>query len=134
MILNRKELDKMAFNILIVEDEMAILNLTMAVINLIVSERELPEGAVQIFPSATLSQAREILKNEKIDLAITDTELPDGISYSDLPELLQLPAIIATSGRPDEYEKAWLNYAFFMSKPWIIKEMKELISSYIKEV
>ena len=119
----------MVKNILIVDDESDIRELL---------EITLSRMDLEPFAAANLSDAKNLLNEESIDLCLTDMNLPDGNGI-DLVNHIQIDyphipvAMITAYGSMDTAIKALKAGAFdFVSKPIDLKVLRKLISDALK--
>lgn len=95
----------------------------------------------EILTSRSANEGLSILMGNDVDLVITDQRMPEltGVEFLKLvqekyPEIPPGRLIISGYSDPEEIEKAYKEYHLFkfISKPWNVEELKEIITKAIK--
>ncbi|WP_189338480.1 response regulator [Sphingobium sp. SCG-1] len=90
-------------------------------------------GAKVVGPSGRLADARELAKNEKLNIAVLDVNLRGEMVFDLLDELLdrQVPVLLATgysrSALPDRYRSC-----HFVEKPYKIPDLLSEIARHLQ--
>lgn len=90
-------------------------------------------GATVIGPSGRLADARELARDEKLNIAVLDVNLRGEMVFDLLDELLdrQVPILLATgysrSALPDRYRSC-----HFVEKPYKIPDLLSEIARYLQ--
>lgn len=123
-------MNKDKLSILYVDDELVNLELFKSIFYRI----------YEVFTALSAREGLEILKDQKMELIITDEKMPfmSGVEFLEkvhemYPEIP--PHRLLTSGysKPESIDKAFDHYNLnkFIPKPWNIKELKNIISEVI---
>jgi response regulator RpfG family c-di-GMP phosphodiesterase len=95
----------------------------------------------EILTSHSANEGLQVLMENKVDLVITDQRMPDvtGVEFLRLvqekyPEIPPGRLIISGYSDPEDIDRAYKEYQLFkfISKPWNVEELKEIISKAIK--
>ena len=107
-----------------------------ALVRELISEVMKIKGLI-VVPTNSIGTAIDRALNVRFDLAIIDTELPDGLSFNFLSEIKEAVGadvpIIATSGESD-YAKKWQQLIdegqvfAFLPKPFSVASLDEMIT------
>jgi len=115
--------------ILIVDDDPAQLALTSEI---------LVQARVQTLTCKSVNDAITALKNKKIDLVLTDIQMPEEDGFSLLKKIKSNPKtkdipVIAISGKPNITSKDYLDKGFSasLSKPYKGRDLLELLNKHL---
>jgi DNA-binding response OmpR family regulator len=123
-------LDMSEKRILFVDDDINILR---------AYERSLRKSSLQIYTIATAEKAMEILRNEQIDLVVTDIKMPGMHGFELISKIREekrkLPIIICSgySGMKEDDSLGFHDVAAFFEKPVDMETLEKKIKDILKE-
>ena len=115
--------------ILLVDDEEDLRNMVCSMLT--------QDGYIQIHTAGTVSQALQICRDWKPELAILDVMLPDGDGFSlfqKIRELMDLPVLFLTARGEDEdkFKGLGLGADDYMVKPFLPRELTLRIGAILR--
>ena len=114
---------------LIIEDDEQLLMLLCELLNIYFYDK------IDFITANTLQKAKNILKNELIDMVLTDCNLPDGNACDVLPYIDDKPLIVMT-GYLDREKKDKIKditHIKLLMKPFQLRELTKIIDKIFEE-
>lgn len=125
-----KTLEGAAPNVLVVEDEAAIVEIINEVVG--------ADQAVRVLAARDLAEARRLLQHERVDLMILDINLPDGDGLALLPTLRQncpQAQTVVMTGQPTVSGTIAAMRAGaldFVPKPFTIEQLRDRVTKALR--